>query len=59
MITMDIDSETPNSQPFRDIMATTDTITMATQKIEIVDRIMFLVASSRIRNAKTPAIMIP
>ena len=41
------------------MIATTLTITIATQKIEIVASIIFLVANRRIKKAKPVAIMIP
>ena len=59
MMTTDIDSETPNSQPYKAIIATTLIITIATQTMEIVASKMFLVANKRMRKAKQAAIMIP
>ena len=59
MMTTEMDSETPNSQPFKDMMATTLMITIATQKMEITAKIMFLVASSKIRKAKHAAMIVP
>ena len=58
-MTTDIDSETPNSHPCIDIMATTLTITIVTQPMAIVARIQFWVASSKMQYAKVMAIMIP
>lgn len=41
------------------MMATTEQMTKATQKIEIILRMMFCVAIKRIMNAKSMAIAIP
>ena len=58
-MTTEMDSETPNSQPYNAIIATTLMITIATHSIEIVASIMFLVANNKMRKAKHAAIMIP
>ena len=58
-ITMQIDSETPSCQPLRTTMAGTLTIMIVTQRIEISDRMMLLVAIRRTMKAKLIAITIP
>jgi len=54
-----MDSETPSIQPYRYMMQTTLTITITTQRIERMARIIFAVAISKIIKAKTIAIAIP
>jgi hypothetical protein len=54
-----MDSEMPICQPIYTIKAISLTITMATQKIEKNDRIMFLVEISRMAREKMRAMNTP
>jgi hypothetical protein len=58
-MTTEIDSDTPNSHPYIDMIATTLTITIVTHPIATEARMIFWVAINKIQKAKVIAMIIP